>query len=115
MSVSDIYAKMLKDPKNRVSSSGSIRQPTPFDSGGGPPGVRRPMDEASMVSAEEQAFLSAVDRRMAEKKSRGEELGEGTVPEGLNEEIISLKGRVKELEELVTVMMKQQMKLMAED
>ena len=117
MSVSDIYQKMLQNPKNRVSSSGTVRQPTPFDSGGRlPPGVKKPVREGSSVSTEEAAFLNAVDQRLAYKKANNEEVGGSPDNESsMVTEIVSLKSRVKELEELVTVMMKQQMKLMNED
>jgi hypothetical protein len=116
MSVSDIYEKMLKDPKNRRSSSGQIKQPTPFDSGGGVEGVKPPVDEDTGVSAEEMAFLNAVDSRLANKQSKNESGGVSNRPTSspVNEEIQSLKHRVKELEDLVTVMMKQQMKLMGD-
>jgi hypothetical protein len=119
MSVSEIYEKMLQNPRNRKSSSGEIKQPTPFDGGGKlPSNVKENIDKSVDISAEEMAFLNAVDQRIAHKKANNEEIGkkEPSNPSGrLVEEIKSLKSRVKELEELVTVMMKQQMKLMNED
>lgn len=102
-----IYEKMLQNPKNRKSSSGTIHQPTPYDTGKAP----APARVADHLTSEESAYLSNIDSRMALRAA-------GKVDESKTTGDISrigiLEKEVSELKELMTVMMKTQMKLLGE-
>ena len=108
MGVQNIYEKMLQNPKNRVSSSGTLKQPTPFD---GHDRVVPAKEEKKNTVDQDDAFFRQVDARMASKKS-----GSSTplLEQASAGKIAKLEARIDELEELVTIMMKQQMKLMKE-
>lgn len=107
MSVQSIYEKMLQEPKNRRVST--IKQPTPFDGHDKVAPKAKPKKE-DVPDADDQ-FFRAVDQRMATKKS-----GTSTplVEQASANKIAKLEARIDELEELVTIMMKQQMKMMKE-
>ncbi len=110
MSVSNIYEKMLQNPENRKRSF--IKQPTPFD--GHDKVVPKKTVNESDIDADD-AFFKAVDSRMSRKKGKSNTSNkiENNINniEVLEEEIELLKNRVKELEELVTTVMKTHMKL----
>ena len=103
--VQSIYEKMLKNPANRRVST--MRQPTPFD--GHDKSV--PKKEVIQKIDEDDAFFRAVDRRMTEK-STSTSTNESIIDKASAKKIAKLESRIDELEELVTIMMKQQMKLM---
>ena len=107
MSVASIYEKMLQKPENRRVST--VRQPTPFDGHDKVAPKAKPKKEDRPDA--DDAFFRQVDQRMAGKKS-----GEPTllVEQASVKKIAKLEARIDELEELVTIMMKQQMKLMKE-
>lgn len=106
--VQSLYEKMLQNPKNRVSSSGTLRQPTPFD--GHDKVVPSSKNESKKENTDmDDAFFRQVDKRMANKKSSS---STPIFEEASAKKIAKLEARIDELEELVTIMMKQQMKLM---
>jgi hypothetical protein len=104
MSVQSIYENMLKNPKNRARST--IKQPTPFD------GHDKVVPTAKKVKEEDvidDSFLRSIDERMARKNSGTS----NTIVESATfDKVAKLEKRIDELEELVTIMMKQQMKLL---
>ena len=106
--VQSIYEKMLQNPSNRRVST--IRQPTPFD---GHDKVV-PKKEVKQKVDEDDAFFRAVDRRMANKSTSTSSINESLIDTASAKKIAKLEARIDELEELVTIMMKQQMKLMKE-
>lgn len=111
MSVVDIYAKMLQDPKNRVKTQ--IKQPTPFDD----PQVKnvvnqkeQPKEEPEKlteISGEDKAFLDDLDKRMA-LRAAGKKF-----PVQNNNRVKNLENRIKELEEAVKLVMDTHMKLIS--
>jgi hypothetical protein len=105
--VQSIYEKMLQNPSNRRVST--MRQPTPFD---GHDKVV-PKKEVKQKIDEDDAFFRAVDRRMTSKTSTSS-TNESIIDTASAKKIAKLEARIDELEELVTIMMKQQMKLMKE-
>lgn len=107
MSVANIYEKMLQNPNNRKSSSGMLKQPTPFD--GHDKVVPKNESTKSDTSADD-AFFRAVDSRLANKKG---DTSSPIIEQASANKISKLEKRIDELEDLVTIMMKQQMKLMA--
>ena len=108
MSVSSIYEKMLRNPDNRKRSY--VKQPTPFD---GHDKVTPKVAKNKKDSSGDDDFFRAVDQRMASKSS-STSLNETLMDKASAGKIAKLEERINELEELVTIMMKQQMKLMAE-
>ena len=102
-----IYEKMLQNPENRKSSSGTIKQPTPYDSGE----INSPAKEArqtgEQLNPEESAYLQEIDRRMALRSSGKPAASAEEVPR-----IEKLEKEVSELKELMTEMMKTHMKLL---
>ena len=95
-STMNIYEKMLQKPKNRISTSGTIRQPTPSDTG-----IKTSVDE-------DAAYLADVDRRMALRQK-------GITEDNQNEKtsrITKLEKEVADLKNLMTEMMKTHMKLL---
>lgn len=107
--LSKMYQKMLEKPGNRKSSSGTIRQPSPYDSGKmSDPAVTGESSEP--LNAEENAYLSSIDERMAARR-KGEPITESeTKPEVSR--IVKLESEVFKLKELMTEMMKTHMKLL---
>ena len=102
-----IYEKMLQTPKNRVSSTGTIKQPSPYDSGS----IKAPMSEAGeKINAEEDAYLASIDQRMAARK-KGESVSESDTTSDVSR-IVILEKEVKELQTLMTEVMKTHMKLL---
>ena len=61
MDVAEKYEKMLKNPENRGSSAGTMKQSTPYTEAG-IPDPNASMDEG--VSADEQAYMAEMDRRI---------------------------------------------------
>lgn len=108
MSVASIYEKMLQKPENRRVST--MRQPTPFDGHDKVAPKAKPKKED--VPNADDAFFRQVDQRMASKKSGGST--SQLVEQASANRIAKLESRIDELEELVTIMMKQQMKMMKE-
>ena len=105
-----IYEKMLQNPKNRSSSSGTMKQGTPYDSGSGA-GVKAPMAEAGeKLNAEEDAYLANIDERMALRK-KGESVSESDTTSDVSR-IVILEKEVKKLQMLMTEVMKAHMQLM---
>jgi len=102
-----IYEKMLQDPKNRKSSSGTMRQPTPYDAGASLPASIPAGEE---LTSDEAAYLANIDSRMA-LRAAGKPVNETT---GDASRIIKLEQEISELKELMTVMMKTHMKLLKE-
>ena len=102
--IQSAYEKMLQKPENRVSSSGTMRQPMP--SSRDVEGAELPLPEQRIDphEAEENAYLAGIDARMAARK-------QGVV----NENTSSLEKRVKDIEELLVEIMKVQTKLINND
>lgn len=107
-----MYEKMLTKPENRKSSSGQIRQPSPYDSGkmGADPSVTG--ENSDVLNAEENAYLASIDQRMAARKAGApiNEKSSDTKPD--ISRIVKLEKEVSELQELVTEMMKTHIKLL---
>ena len=102
-----MYQKMLENPDNRKSSSGSMKQPTPYSDGKQGPG---PTESGEPLNAEENAYLESIDQRMAARR-KGEAITESeTKPEVSR--IVKLEEEVSELKELMVEMMKTHMKLL---
>ena len=106
--VQSIYEKMLQNPSNRKRSY--VKQPTPFD---GHDKVAPKVSKDKSDSSGDDAFFRAVDQRMASKSS-STSINETLMDKAAASKIAKLEERIDELEQLVTVMMKQQMKLMAD-
>ena len=108
--ISKMYENMLREPENRKSSSGQIRQPSPYDSGK----MADPSEtgeEPSPVNAEENAYLASIDQRMAARKS-GNPITESSETSGDVSRLVKLEKEVSELQELMTEMMKTHIKLL---
>ena len=101
--VMSIYEKMLQDPKNRKVSN--MKQPTPDRA---EVCISDNITETKKYDPNED-FFAAVDRRIAEKKKNGIEITPPLVEE--TKVNTGLEKRVKDLEDLVTEMMKTQIKL----
>lgn len=100
MSVLSAYEKMLQNPKNRVSSSGMIKQPVPgVNEVSGANMSKVPEQKIDPQTAEENAYMAGVDTRMAARQRQ------------VNENNDSLEKRVKDIEELLVEVMKTQTKL----
>jgi|GEM_PF-5299955 hypothetical protein len=99
MTVQSIYENMLKNPKNKIRTQ--IKQPTPFDNGGN-------VNIQTKKDDEQESFLRNIDERIERKKN----LSGNIVEQTSLEKISKLEEKVKELEGLMTIMMKQQIKLM---
>ena len=102
---------MLQDPKNRKSSSGTIRQPTPYDAGASLP-VSVPKETGEDLTSEEAAYLANIDSRMAMRKA-GNPVNESNTTGDVSR-IVKLEKEVSELKELMTEMMRTHMKLLKE-
>ena len=101
-----IYEKMLQNPENRKSTSGTIKQPTPYDSGDIKSPGKQAQQTGEELNSEESAYLQEIDRRMA-LRSAGKE-----VPSTDDNRIKKLEEEVSELKELVMQVMKTHMKLL---
>lgn len=103
--VANLYEKMLQNPKNRQSSQGKVKQPSPYSD----MGMADPNEsiEDKGILPEDLAMMSAVDKRMA-KRASGEIKD---IPVG-NNRLEKLEKDVNELKELVTEMMKVHIKLL---
>jgi hypothetical protein len=90
--VQSAYEKMLQNPDNRVSSSGTMKQPMPSgrDTGGADM-TKIPEQKIDPHAAEENSYLAGVDARMAARQQGAP----------VNENTNSLEKRVKEIEELL--------------
>ena len=99
---------MLRDPENRKSSSGTMKQTTPYDSG-----VQDTAPQATSNSLDtgDVAYLAEVDRRMAARKA-GAPIVESGDTSGDGSRIMKLERDIFELKELMTEMMKTHMKLL---
>ena len=106
-----IYEKMLQNPDNRKSSSGSIKQPTPYDTGASLP-VSVPKSTGEDLTSEEAAYLASIDSRMA-LRAAGKPVNESKTTGDISR-IAILEREVSELKELMTEMMKTHMKLLGE-
>ena len=100
---SDLYQKMLKNPENRKRSY--MNQPMPGNAELG--GAESPVPKTAID--EDESWIREVDQRVSAKKS-------GTpmtpvVNETAEKRILLLEERIKGLEELMTTIMKTQMKL----
>ena len=115
----ETYEKMLQDPKNRVSSSGKIKQPAPTVSELNGVAAGKKLDTSNLpeesnrqgnledISEEEQSYLSAIDKRMALRR-------EGKLPDisSKDDRILKLEKQVNEIQELLIEVMKTHMKLL---
>jgi hypothetical protein len=103
-----LYEKMLQNPENRKRSF--VRQPMPGDEELG--GVKPPVDEAAGISEEDDAWIRDVDKRVANKGSKGAS-ATAAAPSNISEakRIKKLEEEVAELKELMTTIMKQHLKL----
>jgi hypothetical protein len=120
------YEKMLEKPEFQKSTSGQIKQPMPgaadlhgVSNKNIPDVVKENKTDSSSrledVSAEDQNYLAAIDKRMAAKKSHPRATGGGTHGVVNESQYKLLEQRIIELEETVAIMMKAQMKLIAGD
>lgn len=109
--LSNVYEKMLQNPNNRKSSSGTIKQPTPYDSGKliDPNLTGEQTGDSHFLDAEETAYLADIDKRIA-LRSAGKEANEGKTKDVSR--IAKLEKDITELQELMTEMMKTHMKLL---
>ena len=116
----ETYEKMLQNPKNRVSTSGKIKQPMPNaatikSAAGGKVDTSNLPEESKRledVSEEEQSYLSAIDQRMmARRKGELPPLHAGaSAGAGVSEQRIQkLEERLQEMQELLMEIMKAQM------
>jgi len=108
--LSNMYEKMLRDPKNRRSTSGEIKQPSPYDSGkmGADPNVTG--ESSDVLSGEENAYLADIDRRMTARQA-GAPINEDETKPDVSR-LVKLEKEVSELQELMTEMMKTHIKLL---
>ena len=104
--LSNMYQKMLTKPENRKSSSGEIKQPSPYDSGPGPVTEGKSTDS---LTSDDDAYLADVDKRIAARKA-GAPINEQPKPE--TSRLVKLEKEVSELQELMTEMMKTHIKLL---
>jgi hypothetical protein len=104
MSVQSAYEKMLKNPQNRISTSGMMKQPMPNESNIGATADLSKIPGKDLTDPVEDAYMADVDARMKARAS-GTPLNEGVM-------IGSLEKRVKEIEELLVEVMKTHMKLL---
>lgn len=119
----EIYENMLKNPKNRTSSSGQVKQPSPFEDaeirGGNidTSKIEESQDpKAGDVSQDEQNYLSEIDRRMKLRKE-GKMAPPADTPAGAHarvdeSRIDKIENQVKEIQDLLMEIMKAQMKLL---
>jgi hypothetical protein len=119
MDAQKAYEKMLQDPKNRVSTQGKIKQPTPYSDGiAKDPDGTRLEEDSNVLTAEEQATMDAIDQRMARRQQ-----GDGVIRveggpvsesrfEKLEKDNRKMKKQISEIQELMMDMMKAHMKLM---
>lgn len=103
-----IYEKMLQNPENRKSTSGTIKQPTPYDSGDIKSPGKQAQQTGEELNPEESAYLQEIDRRMA-LRSTGKKVPSNSAEDG---RIKKLEEEVSELKELVMQVMKTHMKLL---
>jgi len=104
MSAITAYEKMLRNPANRISTSGQLKQPMPNESTIGAAGAdlnNIPGKDMGPVDPEEAAYLASVDARMAARRAG----------QPINESTINLEKRVKDIEELLVEIMKTHTKL----
>lgn len=121
----ELYENMLKKSENRGSSSGTMRQPTPFDD----PGMSAEINSGKVdtsnidtpeqntehdVSPEEQAYFSAIDQRMADRQKGKLPAKAGARASARVDEsrIDKIEYQVKEMQDLLIEIMKAQMKLL---
>lgn len=109
--LSNMYEKMLRNPENRKSSSGEMKQPSPYDSG--KMGMEPDVGESSdALSADESSYLADIDRRMAARKA-GKPINEKSSDTSDDvSRLVKLEKEVSELQELMTEMMKTHIKLL---
>jgi hypothetical protein len=105
MSVQDLYEKMLINPKNRQSSSGSIKQPTPYDNNDLDigPDPNTTLDDS--VSPEERAFMAAVDKRVQAKN-------EGRKYDDSGDKLDKIEKDISEIKDLLVEMMKTHLQIL---
>ena len=106
--LSKMYERMLRDPENRKSSSGTMKQTTPYDSG-----VQdtAPQDTSNSLDTGDVAYLAEMDRRIAARKSGAPIVKSGDTSGDVSR-IMILENKVSELQELMKEMMKTHMKLL---
>ena len=106
--LSKMYERMLQNPENRKSSSGTMKQVTPYDSG---VTDQTPSDTSKSLDTGDVSYLAEMDRRIAARKA-GSPIVEsgGTSPD--DSRIMILENKVSELQELMKEMMKTHMKLL---
>ena len=101
MSALTAYQKMLQNPKNRISTSGQLKQPMPNESTIGVQGADlNNIPGKDVEDPKEMEYLAGIDARIAARKA-----GQ------LNENSTGLEKRVKDIEDLLTEIMKTHMKL----
>ena len=110
MSVADIYAKMLQDPKNRIKTQ--VKQPTPFDDpkvageiGKKPEEEEQKIVKTEEITSEEKAYLADLDKRMAMRAA-----GKAPAPSS-PDKIQVLENRITEVENALKLVMDTHMKL----
>ena len=97
------YEKMLRNPENRISTSGMMKQPTPNDANIGAVADLSEVSGNEKLDPEEAAYLSGIDARM-KARAAGTPMNEGVMTGDLEK-------RVKQIEELLVEVMKTHMKL----
>jgi hypothetical protein len=102
LDIADKYEKMLKDPNKRKTSTGQMKQPTPYDEIGIPDPDTQ-IEEG--VSAEEKAYLAEIDRRVSQRQQ-----GTGTVNE--NDRLVKMEKSLNDIKDLLVEMMKAQMQIL---
>ena len=120
-----LYEKMLKKPSNQGSSSGTMRQPTPFDDARVTGEIKSGKVDASNietpeqntehdVSPEEQGWLSEIDNRMAARKKGITPADPSTRASAAVDEsrMDKIELQIKEIQDLLIDIMKAQMKLL---
>lgn len=110
--LSKMYERMLREPKNRKSSSGEMKQPSPYDSGkmGQDPSVTG--ESSDTLNAEENDYLASIDQRMAARKAGHPINEESSETSDDVSRLVKLENEVSELQELMTEMMKTHIKLL---
>jgi hypothetical protein len=103
MGIQSIYENMLKDPKNRTRTY--VKQPTPFD------GHDKVVPTKKEKKDIDESFLRSIDKKIAQKNSNTPS-NNMIVESATLEKVAKLEERINELEELLTIIMKQQIKLL---
>jgi len=104
LEIADKYEKMLRDPNKRKTTTGQIKQPTPYDEMG-IPDPDSGIDDG--LSAQEKAFMAEVDRRVSRKQ-------QGMLNEGgmSGDRLAKMEKSLNDIKDLLVEMMKAQMQIL---